>query len=59
MLGIEKIVDPDELVVFLIEQAIRTGAGWGGGLIDQDQAHTCCAPSRQLVKSAASAPATK
>jgi len=33
MLGVEKIVDPGDLTVFLIEQAIRTCAGLGGGLI--------------------------
>jgi hypothetical protein len=55
MLGIEKVVDPGDLVIFLIKQAIRTG----GGLMGPDQPHKRCARSRQSVKSAAVAPATK
>jgi hypothetical protein len=35
MLGIEKIIHPDDLVVLLIEQAIRTGDSLEGGLMDQ------------------------
>jgi hypothetical protein len=46
-------------VVFLIEQAIRTGAGLAGGWMSHEQPHNCCARSRQSVKPAAVAPATK
>ena len=52
MLGIEKIVDPGDLAVLLSEQAIRTGAGLGGGLMRRDQPHNCYARSRQPVKRA-------
>jgi hypothetical protein len=30
MLGIEKVVDPGDLIVFLIKQAIRTAGGVDG-----------------------------
>ena len=56
MLGIEEIVGPSNLVAGIVEQAIRTG---GGGWMNQGQLHNCCARSRQSVKSAAVAPATK
>lgn len=32
MLGIERIIDPGDLVAFLIEQVIRTSASLGGGV---------------------------
>jgi len=55
MLGVEEVVGPGNLLVLIIEQAIRTGSG----LMGQDQPHNRCARSRQSVKSAAVAPATK
>jgi hypothetical protein len=55
MLGIEEIVGPGYLLVGIVEQAIRTGSG---GSMNQGQPHNCDR-SRQSVKSAAVAPATK
>ncbi len=59
MLRIEKVIYPDDFVALRIDQAIGTSASLSERLMGQDQFHNCCARSRQSVKSAAVAPATK
>src|ERR1039458_5607890 len=59
MLSIQKIIDPGDLMILLIEHAIGTSASLGGSWRGHDQFHNCCARSRQSLNSAAVAPATK